>query len=127
MSRLLGIVVVLASCGGSSPDPLDAAVAADIAACEAVGTAYCQQAYACFTAAQLAGYQLPATQAECVTMENSQCDLAAPEPGFCKGSTQTSTATATACAADLSGMTCDEFDQAPPANDVCKTQLCAGD
>ncbi len=67
--------------------------------------------------------QLPATEAECVTDDNANC--AQSEPGFCKGSAQTSTANASACAADLTGMTCTEFKSTPPPGDVCKTQLCA--
>lgn len=81
--------------------------------------------YACYSPTDLAGFQLPATEAECVTQENAHCGDAMASPGYCKGSAQTSTAMATACAAELNGLTCAELMGTPPPNSVCKTQLCA--
>ncbi|HEY1815474.1 MAG TPA: hypothetical protein VGG74_24165 [Kofleriaceae bacterium] len=112
------------ACGGSSSST-DASVSPDVAACQAVGSAYCARAYACLTSDQLTAYQLPATQAECVTQENADCGSAMPEPGYCKGNAQTSASAATACAADLNATSCTDFMGTPSGSDVCKTQLCA--
>ena len=116
----LACVLATTACGSSSSSP-DASTPA--AACEQVGIALCHQLYHCYSASEISGMQLPATEAECATMENATC--AQSEPGYCKGAAQTSAANATACAADLSGMTCTQFKGTPPAGDVCKTQLCA--
>ena len=78
--------------------------------------------YACYSATDIAGFQLPATQAECVTQSNANCMLATPEPGYCKGAAQTSASAATMCSAELSALTCDQLRQ--PASGVCKTELC---
>lgn len=129
MSKLLLSLSCVVACGSSSssPDaPGTSDSAAAIAACQAVGTAYCARAYACYTPDQLAGFQLPATQAECETQENTGCTGVSPAPGFCKGDAQTSTQAATACAADLDGQTCDQFTMPASGSDVCKAQLCAG-
>ena len=67
---------------------------------------------------------MAAEEAECIAQENTDCGAATPSPGFCKGAPQTSAAVVVACATDLSAMTCDQFTQPAPANDVCKTQLC---
>jgi len=80
--------------------------------------------YACYSATDIAGFGLPTTEAACVTQENSGCSGSAPSPGYCKGTSQTSTANAMACAADMTGMTCAQWTQPAPANDVCKTMLC---
>ena len=123
LTRCLALTLGLATtaCGSSSSSPPDASTAA--VACEQVGVALCHQFYACYTASERDGFQLPATEAECVTMDNANCGES--KPGYCKGAAQTSAANATACAADLSGMTCTQFKGTPPAGDVCKTQLCA--
>ena len=118
--RYLLVCALATACGTSSSSP-DASTAT--AACDAVGVALCHQVYACYTASEITGLQYPATEAECVTMENANCGQS--DPGFCKGTAQTSAANANACAADLSGMTCTQFKGTPPAGDVCKTQLCA--
>jgi hypothetical protein len=127
MSKLssISLLVVAAACGSSSSSSSspDAASPA-IAACQAVGSAYCGRAYACLTPEQLAAFQLPPTEAGCVTQENASCTGASPEPGFCKGTPQTSAQAATACAADLNGQTCAQFTGSASGSDVCKTQLC---
>lgn len=118
----LALSLFAAACGGSNAtSPPDAATAPQ--ACQQVGISLCHQLYACYTASEIAGLQYPPTEAGCVTEENAAC--AQSEPGFCKGSTQTSIANAEACAADLAGQTCTEFKGTPPAGDVCKTQLCS--
>ena len=124
MSKLTWIVLLAAACGSSSSSSSPDAPSAAAAACQSVGSAYCARAYACLTPDQLSAFQLPATQAECVTQENANCTGAAPEPGFCKGSPQTSAQAATACAADLNGQSCAEFTGSASGSDVCKTQLC---
>ncbi len=83
---------------------------------------FCQKMYACYQGSDLASFQLPATEPECETQENANCD--ANEPAYCKGAAQTSTANATACAAEFNGLTCAELMQ-PSGSGVCKTQLCA--
>jgi len=125
MSKLMLISVLIAACGSSSSSSSPDAPSAAVAACQAVGSAFCARAYACYTPDQLTAFQLPATQAECVTQENAGCTNAAPSPGFCKGTPQSTTQGAVACAADLNGMTCDQFTGSASGSDVCKTQLCA--
>jgi hypothetical protein len=118
---LIGSLLV-AACGDSTTAQTDAPSSAT-AACESVGTSFCERMYTCYSAADIAGFQLPATQAGCVTQENANCGAATPEPGYCKGTAQTSTANATSCSAELSALTCAELMQ--PSSGVCKTQLCA--
>lgn len=120
-----GILVALAACGGSSSSQPDAATAsAATQACNSVGTSLCHQFYACYSASDIAGLGLPATEVECVTQENSGCTSDPAKPGYCKGSAQTSTAMAMACSAELAGLTCAQFKQ-PTSSGVCKTELCA--
>ena len=123
LARLtLTLSLFTVACGGS-----DTATAPDAAtapqACAQVGVSTCHQIFACYTASEIADLQYPPTEAGCVAEENAACAQA--QPGFCKGSTQTSIANAEACAADLSAQTCTEFKGTPPANDVCKTALCS--
>ncbi len=124
-------LAVLAACTGQAPQHSggtaampDASTATAAAACEAVGTSLCQKFYTCLSATEISSLGLPATQDECVTQENSGCNAAAPAPGYCKGSPQTSASAATACASELSALTCTEFNQ-PTASGACKTELCA--
>jgi hypothetical protein len=119
--RSFALVVLVAACGSSGSSTPDASSGAQ--ACAAVGTALCHQVYACYSGSDVANLGYPATEAECVTQENASCNSL--EPGYCKGSTQTSTANATACATDLSGMTCTEFTAPAGSDDVCKTSLCS--
>jgi hypothetical protein len=123
VTRFAFLIVTLAACGDSAPTQPDAS--GESAACASVGTTFCRKMYACLTPQQIADFQLPPTEAECVTMQNANCDAAAPEPGYCKGHPQTSAGAATACAADLDALSCPQLLQTPPPNDVCKTQLCA--
>jgi hypothetical protein len=126
MLKRIVMFSLVAACGGSSSSTSDSAtVSPDVEACQAVGSAYCARAYACLGSADLAQYGLPATQAECVTQENAGCGSASPEPGYCKGSPQTSGSAATACAADLNATSCSDFTQPASGSDVCKTELCA--
>jgi hypothetical protein len=117
------LVTALAACGSSSPATSDAPTTAS-AACESVGTGYCQKMYACYQGSDLASFGLPATEPECETQENASCNAATPEPGYCKGAAQTSAANATACATELDGLTCTELMQ-PTGSGACKTELCA--
>jgi hypothetical protein len=80
--------------------------------------------YACYQGSDLASFGLPATEPECETQENTSCAANPPEPGYCKGTAQTSTANATACAAEFDALTCPELMQ-PSGSGVCKTELCA--
>jgi hypothetical protein len=122
----LVVSLLVVACNGSSSSTSDAPAASpDVLACQAVGSAYCARAYACLSADQLTQYQLPATQAECVDQENAGCGSATPEPGYCKGTPQTSAQAATACAADLNATSCSDFMQPASGSDVCKTELCA--
>jgi hypothetical protein len=125
MFKRIVMFLFVAACGGSSSSTSDAAVSADVEACQAVGSAYCSRAYACLGSADLANYGLPATQAECVTQEDAGCGSAMPEPGYCKGNPQTSGSAANACAADLNATSCSDFTQPASGSDVCKTELCA--
>lgn len=118
------IILALAACGSSSKSTPDAAATPN-AACVALGTDYCQKMYTCYSATDIAGFGLPATQAECVTMENAQCGAAPPKPGYCKGSAQASDAAATACANEISGDSCDVWKQPAPSTSACKSGLCA--
>jgi hypothetical protein len=114
------LILLFAACGSDASTSADAASA--VAACQSVGTSFCERMYACYTAAEIAGFQLPTTQAECVTQENANCTMATPEPGYCKGTAQTSATAATMCSAELTALTCDQLKQ--PASGVCKTDLC---
>jgi hypothetical protein len=113
--------VFVVACGSSSSSSPDANSGAQ--ACAAVGTALCHQVYACYSGSDISNLGYPATEADCVTQENASC--ASLEPGFCKGSTQTSAANATACATDLSAQTCTQFTAPAGSGDVCKTSLCS--
>jgi hypothetical protein len=119
--------VPLVACGGSTsptPDGLTLTPAeAATASCQYVGTTLCHQMYQCYSPSDIAGFGYPATEADCVIMENANCGDDPPKPGFCKGSAQTSTAMANACGFEIDGMTCDQFKQ--PSSGVCKTELCA--
>ena len=113
----------LSGCSGGTASPsLPDAASAQIA-CDRVGHALCTQLYECYTADELMTMSLPASEADCETLENAQCAANPPEPGFCKGHPQTSAAMASACAGELTGMTCTQFRQ--PSSGVCKTELCA--
>ncbi len=102
--------------------PLDASPDANGAlACDQVGTSLCARIYACYAAAEIAQLNYPVTETECVMNQNALCDQN--KPGFCKGNPQTSPEHATACAAELAGMTCEAF-RKPLGSGVCKTQLC---
>lgn len=93
------------------------------AACESVGINLCAKVYSCYSGSDIADMQYPPTQAECVTQMNADCGSAAPTPGYCKGSPQTSAQAATACATELDGLSCTEFEQ-PSGSGACKTELC---
>jgi hypothetical protein len=116
------LILLVAACG-SNATSTDAASSSPVAACQSVGTSFCERMYTCYSAAEIAGFQLPTTEAACVTQENANCTMATPEPGYCKGTAQTSGSAATMCSAELSALTCDQFKQ--PASGVCKTELCA--
>jgi hypothetical protein len=118
MSKLLWIAFIAACTSSASTDD-------DVTACESVGSAYCARAYACLSADQLSQYQLPATQAECVTQENANCGSATVSPGFCKGAAQTSGSAANACASSLDAESCSDFTSTTTSDDACKTELCA--
>jgi hypothetical protein len=120
------IVIALAACGSSSSTTPDASTtSAASAACESVGVSFCQKMYACYQGSDLmTGFGLPATEPECETQENVNCNASPPEPAYCKGNAQTSTANATACAAEFNGLTCTELMQ-PTGSGACKTELCA--
>ena len=125
------MIACLSACGGSSPAQPDVATQPDSAtgptpsaACASVGTSYCQKMYACYSASDIASFQLPATETECVTMMNGHCTDAAPAPGYCKGSPQASASAATACSAALSAFTCTQLMQ-PMSSGACKHGLCA--
>ena len=110
---LASLIFVVSGCGGSSGN-----------ACDRVGTALCARVYACYTAPEIAQLQYPATEAECVTLENANCTANPPKPGFCKSGAQTSDAAANACADELNRMTCDAL-KTPTSSGACKAQLCA--
>jgi hypothetical protein len=116
-------IILVAACGSSVSGQPDSSTATPIAACDSVGTSFCAQMFACYSASELAGFGFTGTQADCVTTENAHCTDAAPAPGYCKGHAQTSAEVATSCATELSGMTCAMFKQ--PSSGVCKTQLCS--
>jgi hypothetical protein len=120
---LLTGMFFFAACGDSTTTQSDASAPSALAACQSVGTSFCERMYTCYSATDIAGFQLPPTQAGCVTEENANCGAATPQPGYCKGTAQTSTSVATMCSAELSALTCAELMQ--PASGVCKTQLCA--
>jgi hypothetical protein len=93
------------------------------AACERVGTSFCAKMYACYSAAGIAGFHLPATEQECVTKMNANCGAAQPAPGYCEGQPQVSTGAATACADEFDSLTCQQLMQ-PTSSGACKTELC---
>jgi hypothetical protein len=92
-------------------------------ACGQVGISFCKKMYSCFSAADIAAFQLPPTEAECVTQENAMCSAAKPSPGYCKGSPQVSADTATACANEIDSLTCTQLSQ-PVSGGACKSDLC---
>jgi hypothetical protein len=124
---VLSTAALLAGCGHSSdPEsrlPVDAH-ADSASACERVGVSLCKKAYACHSPSELARYQYPATEAECVALENSFC--ASSIPGFCAGRSRwpVSAKAATECAQDLDAVTCEDFDPPLPQG-ACKAQLCS--
>jgi hypothetical protein len=122
--RLHPFVIVLAACGGSTSPQTDGAATTPVAACESVGTSFCAQMFACYSASELAGFGITGSQADCATTQNAHCTDAAPAPGYCKGHTQVSAEVATGCANELGAMTCAMFKQ-PTSSGVCKTQLCS--
>jgi hypothetical protein len=124
LHRKVMIMLCLAACGGPSGSAPDAGPT-PAQACQSVGASLCAKLYACDTVADLMSQGLPATEAECVTLENTHCSDQPPGPGYCKGHSQTSPQMAVACAADLDSLTCTQLNQPPSANDVCKTQLCS--
>lgn len=111
------MIVALAACNtSSSPTPKQA--------CEAVGTSFCAKVYACYSPADIMGYQLPPTEAECVTQENAHCGDPTPVPGYCKGQPQVSTQAALNCSAEFDALTCAELNT-PTSTGACKSELCS--
>jgi hypothetical protein len=117
------MVVALAACGSSSSSMPDAGDT-PAQACESVGTSFCAKMYACYSATDIMGFGLPATEAECVTQENAHCGDATPAPGYCKGKTQVSAQAALACSAEFDGLSCTQLMQSTSSG-ACKTGLCS--
>jgi hypothetical protein len=120
--RIVVIAIAISACNGSSKPSADAGLTGS-EACQAVGTSFCAKMYACYSPADLMGFQLPATEDECVALMNAHCADSMPMPGYCKGHPQASIQAATACAAEFDGLTCAELMQTPSG--ACKTQLCS--
>jgi hypothetical protein len=120
------LFAVATGCGGNgaSGGSVDDNLSNQDAACVRVGVSLCAKMYSCYSAAEIAEFQYPATEAECVTEENANCAKAAPKPEFCKGSLQTSDSAADACADELDAQSCDDF-QKPTSSGACKAALCS--
>lgn len=122
---ILSLITCCASFGCSSDHPAassDAALDGAFSECKHVGAELCAKLYACRTPAEITQLGLPPDEAGCVAQQNTNCGAA--KPGFCKGAAETSETAASACADELHGFTCAQFD-APTSTGPCKQGLCA--